>query len=143
MLPLTEFYLLSFHLRFDTDKWNSSSQNTSTSYYTRLNTYQDLTFCCTQLISVQLSLTCACGELRGGMSRAALSLLFPLQTALSLSWRAGPMQTCPGHAGTGWLQPFTKLTFTNPYILNLLSVSDYKESLQCRIWSIHCFDVLI
>lgn len=67
----------------------------------------------------------------------------PCTQPLSLPQRAGPMQTCPGHAGAGWLQPFTKLTFTNTYILNLLSVPHYKESLQCRIWAIHCFDVLI
>lgn len=146
MLPLTEFYLLSFHLRFDPDKWNSPSQNTSTSYYTRLNTKQDATFCCSYFWTAEPQLCLRWAE-RGDLWAA---LGTDVSTQLPVISQHPANSPCHSPSEQGWCRPalatlqlFTKLTFTNTYILNLLSVPHYKESLQRRIWSIHCFDVLL
>lgn len=89
-------------------------------------------------ISVQLSLTWAPGELKGDLQSSP-------GTDVSSHSQPQPSANSPSHppSDQGWPQPFTKLTFTNPHTLNPLSVSDHKESLQSRVWSMHCFDAVL
>lgn len=108
--------------------------------------HQDETFCCTRLFLCSWTLPVV--SWKGGSPEQPWGQMWA-PTAISQHSANSPSTLPVTSADLPWahwdslVAAFTKLTFTNLYILNLLSVSSYKEKLQCRIWSVHCFDAVL